>query len=68
MHDFATETELCTFWLYTGALWDMGLVHCGVCVTGRLIFTQHLFLVSKSKMVGIKRLWIEKICLIEIGI
>ena len=30
-------SQLCTFWLKTGAFWDMGLVHCGVCVTGRLI-------------------------------
>ena len=27
-------TEMCTFWLQNGALWDMGLVHCGICATG----------------------------------
>ena len=27
-------TEMCTFLLQNGALWDMGLVHHGICVTG----------------------------------
>ena len=29
VHNFATE--MCTFLLQNGALWDMGLVHCGIC-------------------------------------
>ena len=32
MHHFVTE--MCTFLLQNGALWDMGLVHCGICATG----------------------------------
>ena len=31
MHHF--ETEMCTFLLQSGALWDMGLMHCGICAT-----------------------------------
>ena len=27
-------TNMCTFLLQNGALWGMGLVHCGVCETG----------------------------------
>ena len=27
-------TEMCTFLLQNGALWDMGLVHCGICEMG----------------------------------
>ena len=34
-------TEMCTFLLQHGALWDMGLVHCGICTTGLLHL--HLF-------------------------
>ena len=35
---FVTEmcTHLCTFLLQNDALWDMGLVHCGICATGLL--------------------------------
>ena len=29
-------TEMCTFLLQNGALWDMGLVHCGICATSIL--------------------------------
>ena len=42
-----------------GALWDMGLVHCGICAMGLLI-NQKLFLVNESEFLGIKRSWIEK--------
>ena len=42
-----------------GALWDMGLVHSGICAMGLLI-NQKLFLVNKSEFLGIKRSWIEK--------
>ena len=35
MHYFVTE--MCTFLLQNGALWDMGMVHCGICATGLLI-------------------------------
>ena len=30
--------EMCTFLLQNGALWDMGLVHCGICVTGLFLY------------------------------
>ena len=33
MHHFVTE--MCTFLLQNGALWDMGLVHCGIFATGQ---------------------------------
>ena len=42
-----------------GALWDMGLVHCGIWAMGLLI-NQNLFLVNKSEFLGIKISWIEK--------
>ena len=47
------------FMLQNGALWDMGLVHCGICAMGLLI-NQNLFSVNKSEFLGIKRYWIEK--------
>ena len=47
------------FLLQNGALWDMGLVHCGICAMGLLI-NQKYFLVNKSESLGIKRSWIEK--------
>ena len=28
------ETEMCIFLLQNGAMWDMGEVQCGICVTG----------------------------------
>ena len=34
MHHFVTE--MFTFLLQNGALWDIGLVHCGVCATDLL--------------------------------
>ena len=36
MHHFVTEMciYVWSFLLQNGALWDMGLVHCGVCATG----------------------------------
>ena len=34
MHHFMTE--ICTFLLWNGALWDMGLMHSGICATGLL--------------------------------
>ena len=34
MHHFVTE--MCTFLLQNGALWDMEMVHCGICATGLL--------------------------------
>ena len=36
MHQFVTE--MCTFLLQNGALWDMRLVHYGICATGLLIW------------------------------
>ena len=47
------------FLLQNGALWDMGLVHCGICAMGLLI-NQKLFWVNKSEFLGIKRSLIEK--------
>ena len=44
--------------LQNGALWDMGLVHCGICAMGLLI-NQICFFVNKSEFLGIKRSWIE---------
>ena len=34
MHHFVTA--MCTFLLQNGVLWDVGLVHCGICATGLL--------------------------------
>ena len=34
MHHFVTE--MCTLLLQNGALWNTGLVHCGICATGLL--------------------------------
>ena len=34
MHHFVTEMS--TFLLQSGALWDIGLVHCGICEIGQL--------------------------------
>ena len=34
---------MCTFLLQNAALWDMGLVHCGICGTGLLQFNHHEF-------------------------
>ena len=34
MHYFVIE--MCTFMVQNGALWGMGLVHCGICATGLL--------------------------------
>ena len=31
-------TEMCKFLLQNGALWDMGLVNCGICATGLVRF------------------------------
>ena len=42
-----------------GALWDMGLVHFGICAMGLLI-NPKFFLVNKSEFLGIKRSWMEK--------
>ena len=53
MHHFPS------YLLQNGALWDMGLVHCGICAMDLLI-TKNLFLVNKSEFLGIKRSWIEK--------
>ena len=39
-HHFVTNNmHTCTFMLQNYALWDMGLVHCGVCATGLLCFS-----------------------------
>ena len=32
----------CTFLLQNGALWDMALVHCGICATGLLSYAKKL--------------------------
>ena len=32
MHHFVTE--MCTFLLQIGTVWDMGMIHCGKCTTG----------------------------------
>ena len=45
------------YFLQNGILWDMGPGHCGICA---FWFIQHLFLASKSKFLGIKRLCIKK--------
>ena len=29
--------NMCTFLLQSGALWDMGVVHCGICATGLFV-------------------------------
>ena len=47
------------FLLQNGALWDMGLVHWGVCAMGLLINLKFV-LVNKSEFLGIKRSWIKK--------
>ena len=47
------------FLLENGALWDMGLVHCGICAVG-LFINQKFVLVNKSEFLGIKRSWIKK--------
>ena len=52
------------FMSQNGALWDMGLVHCGMCAMG-LVINQNLFLVNKSVFLGIKRSWIEKTYIID---
>ena len=36
------NVHMCTFLLQNGALWDMGLMHCGTCTIGP-IDNQHLF-------------------------
>ena len=36
MHHFVTE--MCTILLQNGALWDVILVHCGICATSLLQF------------------------------
>ena len=36
------NVHTCTFLLQNGALWDMGLVYCGICVTGLLLHLKNV--------------------------
>ena len=66
MHHFATEKytlhhcviEICTFLLQNGALWDMGLGHCGICEIS--LFTDSLshnkFIITWTQLIQIIRL------------
>ena len=78
MHHFVTE--MCTFLLQNGALWDMRLVHCGICGVGTCIFNrQHwchkglkkivLFCVNRRSLTKENVcLWIKTCVLIHWGL
>ena len=54
MHHFVTE--MCTFLLQNCALWDMGLVHYGICVTNQFLwFTEawwHIYALMNLVIIG----------------
>ena len=44
MHHFVTD--MYTFLLQNAALWDMGLVHCGICATGCTSVAVTMYVIS----------------------
>ena len=69
MHRFVKKkcAHMCTFQLQNGALWDMGLVHCGICGTNLFIisywihamFTVVLIVAVCSASHANSRWWLE---------
>ena len=51
MHHFVTE--MCTFLLQNDALWDVGLMHCGICVTSLMNeeCCSHLHCITKPYLI-----------------
>ena len=54
MHHFVEQkcANMRTFLLQIGVLWDLGLVHCGICATGLLLCRMHYWVVIGHAMMS----------------